>query len=329
MTSRVYIVDAHDRQAAVRSLVREGFLGQSLSGGAGWNGIDLAEDSPAVSESGGPALRPVLSSKTVLLKANFNSADPFPASTHLDTLRTLVALAQEAGAARVIVAERSGMGDTRKNLEKLGVFALAAEMGFEVLVLDELPKESWVHLKRGETHWLRGFYLPKVVFEADVVIQTCCLKTHRFGGHFTMSLKNSVGLVAKKLPGSVYDYMWELHGSPYQRLMIAEINAFYRVDFAVLDAAKAFISGGPDKGPEVAPEVMLASRDRVALDAAGVALLLDQGASSLSKKPVFTHDQIRRAAELGVGSASAAEIELVPLDEQGRRAAERMMPFLQ
>jgi len=289
----------------------------------------VAEDSLTVASEGVPAPPQALSGKTVLLKANFNSADPFPASTHLDTLRALVAVMQEAGAGRVLVAERSGMGDTRQNLDKLGVLTLAAEMGFEVVVLDELTKGSWAHVKRGETHWLRGFYLPKVVFEADVIIQTCCLKTHRFGGHFTMSLKNSVGLVAKKLPGSVYDYMWELHGSPYQRLMIAEINAFYRVDFAVLDAARAFISGGPDKGAEVAPEVMLASSDRVALDAAGLALLVDYRASGLAKKPIFAHEQIRRAAELGVGAVSASEIELIPLDERGRRVAERVMAFLQ
>ena len=30
------------------------------------------------------------SGKQVALKANFNSADPFPASTHLDTLRAIV-----------------------------------------------------------------------------------------------------------------------------------------------------------------------------------------------------------------------------------------------
>ncbi len=30
------------------------------------------------------------SGKRVALKANFNSADPFPASTHLDTLRAIV-----------------------------------------------------------------------------------------------------------------------------------------------------------------------------------------------------------------------------------------------
>ena len=54
------------------------------------------------------------SGKTVALKANFNSADPFPASTHIDTLRALVESLKEAGASEITLAERSGMGDTEK-----------------------------------------------------------------------------------------------------------------------------------------------------------------------------------------------------------------------
>ena len=143
-----------------------------------------------------------------------------------------------------------------------------------------------------------------------------------------MSLKNSVGLLAKKVPGGHYDYMYELHGSPFQRLMIGEINRFYAVDFVVMDAAKAFVSGGPDRGAGVEPGLMLAGKDRVALDAAGVAILREFGASSLMKKPVFQLDQIRRAAELGVGTGSASAMELVPLDEQSRGAADRIRAIL-
>jgi uncharacterized protein (DUF362 family) len=292
-TSQVFLIGSSDREAAVRTLFEH-------AGVAG------------------------LSGKSVALKANFNSADPFPASTHPDTLRALVTLLKEAGAREITLVERSGMGDTRPILERLGTFALCEQLGARVVVLDDEPEERWARIERGGTHWLRGFYLSKVVLEADVVIQTCCLKTHRFGGHFTMSLKNSVGLVAKRVPGGHYDYMYELHASPFQRLMIAEINKFYAVDLVVMDAATAFVSGGPDKGTGVEPGLMLASKDRVAVDAAGVAILREFGASGLVKKPVFELEQIRRAAELGIGARSAEAVELVPLDEQGREAAARI-----
>jgi uncharacterized protein (DUF362 family) len=57
------------------------------------------------------------SGKQVALKANFNSADPFPASTHLDTLRAIVQTLKNAGASGITLAERSGMGDTEQVLK--------------------------------------------------------------------------------------------------------------------------------------------------------------------------------------------------------------------
>jgi len=257
------------------------------------------------------------SGKTVALKANFNSADPFPASTHPDTLRTIVLALKKAGATGIILAERSGMGATRRVLDELGIFELGEKLGFDVVVIDELRKADWVAFGRNGTHWLRGFCLAKCFFDADLVLQTCCLKTHRFGGHFTLSLKNSVGVAAKRVPGEVYDYMWELHTSPFQRSMIAEINEHFRVDFVVMDGIRAFVDGGPERGMVVEPNLLLGSRDRVALDAVGVAVLRIYGAKGhVAKGRVFDQEQIRRAAELGVGIRSAKDVRLVALNDE-------------
>jgi uncharacterized protein (DUF362 family) len=201
-------------------------------------------------------------------------------------------------------------------------------LGFRVVILDEEPRKEWVMIQRAGTHWLKGFYLPKVLLDADLVVQTCCLKTHRFGGHFTMSLKNSVGLLARTVPGDPHDYMGELHGSPHQRLMIAEINEFYPVRLVIMDATEAFISGGPDKGAAVTPGLILAGTDRVAIDAVGVAILRRFGAASLAEQPVFEQEQIRRAAELGVGATSASAIRLTPLDDESAEAVVQIQSIL-
>ena len=257
--------------------------------------------------------------KSVALKANYNSADPFPASTHIDTLRGLAQGLKQAGASGMTLAERSGMGDTEQILRERGVFALANELGFKATVLDDVGKDDWLKISKEGTHWLRGFYLAKVFRDADKVVQTCCLKTHRFGGHFTLSLKNSVGLVAKKVPGGMYDYMWELHTSPNQRKMIAEINSCYKPDFVVMDGIKAFVTGGPEKGSLVEPKLLLASRDRVAIDAVGVAVLKMYGAKGkVGEANVFEQDQLKRAAELGIGVKSSQEIQLTPLNDETR-----------
>ena len=270
------------------------------------------------------------SGSNVALKANFNSPDPFPASTHIDTLYAIIQKLNEANIAGLTLAERSGMGDTRSVLEEMGVFELSDKLGFEVVVLDEEDKDKWVKIEKEGTHWVKGFYIPKLFLDSDRVIQTCCLKTHRFGGHFTLSLKNSVGIVAKRLPKGVYNYMAELHVSPYQRLMIAEINKHYNVDLVIMDAINAFITQGPEQGEVVEPNLILASSDRVAIDAVGVAILRNYGVkTNISKGQIFELDQIRRAAELGIGVKSAQEIEVIPLNDESHGDAESIMKILE
>lgn len=270
------------------------------------------------------------SGSKVALKANFNSADPFPASTHIDTLNGIIHELNGAGIAGLTLAERSGMGNTRSVLEEMGVFKLSDKLGFEVVVLDEEDRDEWVKIEKDGTHWIKGFYIPKLFLESDKVVQTCCLKTHRFGGHFTLSLKNSVGIVAKRLPKGVYNYMAELHVSPYQRLMIAEINKHYNVDLVIMDAIKAFITKGPEQGEVVEPNLILASSDRVAIDAVGVAILRNYGVkTNISKGRIFEQDQIKRAAELEIGVTSPQEIEVVPLNDEAHEDAESIMKILE
>jgi uncharacterized protein (DUF362 family) len=267
--------------------------------------------------------------KTVALKANYNSADPFPASTHIDTLRALVQNLKDAAISDLTLAERSGMGNTAEVLERMEVLALSKELEFKTIVLDDVGKEDWLKVEHKGTHWLKGFYMAKVFHDADKVVQTCCLKTHRFGGHFTLSMKNSVGLIAKRVPGGMYDYMWELHSSPFQRQMIAEINQSYNLDFVLMDGIKAFITGGPDQGKVVEPNLLLASHDRVAIDAVGVAILKLYGVKGkVGESDVLEQDQLKRAAELGLGVKSVAEIKLTALNGESQKEADLISQVL-
>ena len=272
---------------------------------------------------------PDVAGKQLFLKPNFNSADPAPGSTHPDVLRTVIAALQEGKPSHIVVGDRSGMGNTRQVMDQAGVFGMAQELGFEALVLDELDADSWQHFNPPGSHWERGFALPKPLLAADMVVQTCCLKTHRFGGHFTLSLKNSVGLAAKSVPGEGYNYMGELHSSPNQRRMIAEINTVYTPSLIVLDGVEAFRTGGPDSGDKVAANVVLAGSDRVAVDAVGVAILRLLGTTpAVSEGPIFGQEQLARAVELGLGAASSDKIELVTGDEESAAYAAQIEQML-
>jgi uncharacterized protein (DUF362 family) len=272
---------------------------------------------------------PSFEGKSVLLKPNFNSSDPTPGSTHPITLQRLASYLQARGAYRIIIGDRSGMGDTRAVMETLGVFELAESLGLEVVVFDDLLQEQWKKVDLPGGHWKDGFALPRILDEVDSVVQTCCLKTHRYGGHFTMSLKNSVGLVAKQIPGSRHDYMRELHLSRNQREMIAEINHFYRPDLILMDGIHAFTDGGPAKGTLVASHVILAGVDRVAVDALGVAVLRKFGTTrEVEKGAVFSQAQIARAVELGVGIHSPDLIDIVTADAQSSAFADELRSLL-
>ncbi len=267
--------------------------------------------------------------RNVLLKPNFNSAHPTPGSTHNDVLRALIEELRERGARSVTVGDRSGMGATRRVMEQKGVFAMAGELGFQTLVFDELEEEQWVMMQPPDSHWQGGFAFARPILEADAVVQTCCLKTHRFGGHFTMSLKNSVGMVAKQVPGDGHDYMKELHQSPHQRLMIAEINTAYTPALILLDGVDAFANAGPDSGKRVRTEVVLAGTDRVAIDAVGVAVLRHWGTTpEVTTGPIFEQEQIARSVELGLGVDGPEKVRFITGDDESKSYASEIREVL-
>jgi uncharacterized protein (DUF362 family) len=82
---------------------------------------------------------------------------------------------------------------------------------------------------------------------------------------------------------------------------------------------EAFMDGGPMTGRRAQANVLLASADRVAIDAVGVAILKYLGSNdAIMRKKIFEQEQIARAVELGLGVSSPDEIELVAVDEKSK-----------
>lgn len=259
--------------------------------------------------------------KRVVFKPNFNTADPPPASTHMDTFRQILVRLQEMGAKSIIVAERCGPANTEEAFKQKGLYALADEFGFDVVNLETIPHDEWVKKNPEGNHWKDGFLFAKVFDEAECVIETCCLKTHMYGGHFTLSLKNATALV----PRVGYTYMNELHSSPHQRKMIAEINAAYKWDLIIMDGVIVFIDGGPMEGTRREANVFVAGTDKIAIDAVGVALLRMHGTTAnVSKGSIFEQEQIARAVELGIGISSIDAIEFLTDSQESEVLVEKI-----
>jgi len=264
--------------------------------------------------------------KNVLIKPNFNTADLTPGSTHNDTLVGLVEKVWEMGAKSISLGERS-YPPTREVMEAKGILPLLGKKDVRVINFDDLKEKDWVEFKPKKSHWADGFRVARPILESECLISTGCLKTHQYGGIFTLSMKLHVGVVPTSRHG--YDYMRQLHSSPHQRKMIAEINEPFKPQLVILDGIEAFVDGGPATGKRARGEVFLASTDRVAIDAVGVAILKLLGSNeSIMRPKIFEQEQIARAVELGLGAASPAEIEVAAADENSQDLRDRAAAIL-
>ena len=135
-----------------------------------------------------------------------------------------------------------------------------------------------------------------MLFAVDHVINVPVIKTH-FQAWFTMSMKafvgmshhrsrrefhtafkGSSGLGNQKAPGSRRRLGAEGRKEDIEEAQplvnrVAELNLGITPALNILDGTKSFVFGGPSHGDTVDPKLIVASRDRIAADATGVAVL--------------------------------------------------------
>ncbi|MEJ2696276.1 MAG: DUF362 domain-containing protein [Candidatus Sulfobium sp.] len=261
--------------------------------------------------------------KRVLIKPNYNTADPYPGATHNDTLVSLIGQLRRMEAASLTIGERSGPPSTASVMEEKGIGSICREHDVGLINFEDLPPGEWIRMRPEQSHWNDGFDVAGPVLDAECVVSTCCLKTHGYGGVFTMSLKLSVGITHKR-------NMTELHSSfRSMRKMIAEINQVYSPSLIVLDGIEAFVDGGPMTGKKKRADVILAGTDRIAVDAAGLAVLKELGSNrAIMGRKIFEQEQIARAVELGLGVSRPGDVELVTGDDKSRAYAGKLKDIL-
>ncbi len=246
----------------------------------------------------------------VLLKANFNSADPPPASTDPAFVAAVVELLREEGITDLTLGERSGWPwmPTADVMEKAGVFQLAKELDLPVINFDPGP---WMDVKLdSRARWWEKIAYPKALKEFDKIVYLPCLKTHYLAG-FTMSLKLAVGLTHPK--EMVYMHADFRGGKPDEPmyLKMVELNLAVGPDLILMDGRKSFVTEGPAKGEMVEPATVMASGDRIALDVEGIKVLQAYPRENQLQRPVWEIPTIVRAVELGLGAGTEAEYRVV------------------
>ncbi len=226
----------------------------------------------------------------VLLKPNFNTADPYPASTDLNFLKAAVELVYEAGAKLAIIGDSCTMTmNTRKVMEKLGIFDLQnMEPAPRIMVFEE---KEWIKKEAPAGKFLKSVSVPEILDRVDKVIFLPCLKTH-FQARYTGALKLAVAFMKPSQRVA-------LHLRNIQE-KIAELNSAVRCDLVIMDARKCFINGGPSRGEIREPALILASVGRTAIDIEGVKIIQGFEGNSLKGVEPAGLAQIKRAMEMGL-----------------------------
>jgi len=228
--------------------------------------------------------------EVVLLKPNFNSADPFPASTDFEFLKAVVKLVYDYGAKIVMIGDSSTMTlNTRKVMEKLKIF--------DLLNMEPTPRiypfeeGEWIKKEIPEAKYLKSVSMPKILDRPDKLILLPCLKTHSYA-QFTGALKLSIGFM--KPSERVHLHLKHLQEK------IAELNKLIHPDLIIMDARKCFINEGPAHGDVREPNLILASTDRVAIDVEGIKIIQSFKGNSLEGIGPRELPQIKRAIEFGI-----------------------------
>lgn len=282
--SRVYVIKASDRASGIAQAL-------TMFGGLG-----------------------LVKGRDVLLKPNFNSQYEFPATTHDDTLRTVVAKLKEAGAGDILLADSSGATTgsatpTATVIQAKNMVNLCKDMGIKFQSYDDSSVE-WETFNFDGMTWSGGLAIPKLMRSSDrVKILLPCCKTHTLGD-YTMSIKLAAGLPPRSRRGLISDMHTNLHEK------VADINKGFTPDLIIMDATKCFIDNGPDDGTIREPGLIVVATDRVALDAVGISILKAAGSTTAPlRSKIFETRQLARAVKIGLGNAkSPKDIEILGND---------------
>jgi uncharacterized protein (DUF362 family) len=207
------------------------------------------------------------------------------ANTSIEVIRAVCEVVRERTPRITIVESNGARYPTEAAFENNGVYRLAEELGVKVL---NLSKDELVDV---DDPRMKGFGMARTWLQADAFITLPVLKTHATTV-FTGALKNQWGCVPR------YDRIL-LH--KYLHDLIGDINKMRPVTLALMDGLVGMQGRGPINGYPINLNVLLASRDPVALDATGMRLIgLDP----------YTSKHVMHANAIGLGAVDAAAIRV-------------------
>jgi uncharacterized protein (DUF362 family) len=223
---------------------------------------------------------------SVVIKPNLCTDRPdmiHCANTSLSVLRAVCEVFRERTPNVTIVESDGARYPAEAAFENTGVYKMAAELGCKVL---NLSKDTLIDVPDAR---MAGFGMSKTWLECDAFVTLPVLKTHATTV-FTGSLKNQWGCIPRFDRILLHKHLHEL---------IVEVNRLRPVTLALMDGLVGMQGRGPINGYPIDLNVLLASRDPVALDATGMRLI--------GLEPV-TSKHVVHAQKIGLGTWEAQNI---------------------
>lgn len=205
------------------------------------------------------------SGATVLVKPNigWDRRVEQAANTHPEVIRALIDMSLDAGAARVIILDRT-CNDARRCYRTSGVQAMVEGLSDGRVSLEFVRENRFRRVRFTRGKLIREWPLYSVALDADVIINVPIAKHHSISG-VTLGMKNLMGLIGGN--------RGTFHSQIGQKL--ADLTSALTPHLNVLDASRILFRNGPTGGRLEDVKILntvAASVDPVALDAFGTTL---------------------------------------------------------
>ncbi|MCU0847333.1 MAG: DUF362 domain-containing protein [Spirochaetes bacterium] len=235
----------------------------------------------------------IIKGQKVLLKPNLLVGDPPEkcVNTHPSVFRAAAEILISAGAV-LSYGDSPAVGGTESASRKAGLFQAVQDL--KIAEADfKTPVE--VYFEKGVQN--KKFTIAKGVLDTDIIISLPKLKTHAFE-KFTGCVKNQFGCVPGVRKG---EYHIKLPDAEDFARMLVDLNLLVNPALYIMDGIWAMEGNGPRGGIPRKMNVILVSRDPIALDATVCRMIgLDPGLVPT----------IRYGSEAGMGTFLEEEIKL-------------------
>ena len=213
------------------------------------------------------------------------------ATTNPFVIRALCALAKEAGAQKITIADSSAVGHkTEEVFAVTGLKELSTKIGVELI---DFKKARTVYMGIPNGRVFRRIKIPEAFMEADIIINVPVMKTHDVFPA-TLGLKNMKGVLQDK--DKKRFHKWGLAQS------IVDLNKLALPQITVLDGTVCMEGMGPTHGTPVNLGIIISSFDTVAADSVAATVM---GIAPLEI------EYVKLAFEQGLGCAELSRIQVL------------------